>query len=75
MNDETLIFVMNKPEIKKLRSLGYLDERKIRASEIRIIYNRDKKNNRNINETIRTISERYNIGEEKVKDIIYRKRI
>jgi len=75
MTDEKLVFVLQKPEIKKLRLLGFLDERKIRASEIRLIYNRDKKNNRNINETIRDLSDRYNIGEEKVKDIIYRKRI
>jgi len=74
MTDELLIFVLQKPEVKKLRELGYLNENKIRASEIRIIYNRNKKNNSNINETIRDLSDRFNIGEEKVKDIIYRKR-
>jgi len=75
MRDEVLIFLLNKPEIRKLRELGYMDERKIRASEIRLIYNREKKNKRNVNEIIRELSDRYYIGEEKVKDIIYRKRI
>ncbi|HOJ19861.1 MAG TPA: hypothetical protein PLT92_14950 [Ignavibacteriaceae bacterium] len=74
MTDETLIFVLSKPEIKKLRELGYLDERKIRASQVRLIYGINKKNNANVNETIKELSDRFNIGDEKVKDIIYRKR-
>jgi len=75
MSDEVLIFLLNKPEIKKLRALGYMDERKIRAGKIRLIYNREKKNKRNVNEIIKELCERFYIGEEKVKDIIYRKRI
>ena len=74
MKDETLIFILNKPEIKQLRAQGYLNELKIRASFIRTKYKAEKEKNKKSKEIIEQISGEYNIGTEKVKDIIYRKR-
>ena len=72
MKDEKLIILLSNPEVKKLRALGYLDEKKIRASLIRLKYKYQKESNRTIRNIIEQLGNENNIGIEKVKDIIYR---
>ena len=72
MKDEKLIILLSNPEVKKLRALGYLDEKIIRASLIRLKYKYQKESNRTIRNIIEQLGNENNIGIEKVKDIIYR---
>ena len=74
MKDEKLIILLSNPEVKKLRALGYLDEKIIRASLIRLKYKYQKESNRTIRNIIEQLGNENNIGIEKVKDIIYRKK-